>query len=305
MEQANLSATDVASISKALHGRSMERGTQILGSQLGVILNQALHPKTTRAYGGLRALVESDLKHLVRYVGPDANSTDLVFALEASTSSPQLPDPITSPVEVAGAELWRSFSNPKILSRLACNSAGVLMAFPDGHTCPDGFGELQRPTAENYRDLAKSFATSLSEHPAADRLRATLELEDFYSNFISELRELRTPEHNLLRDWETKRTGYVIDRLRFELLKLGVSEIAAAKIIELAKPEVRRPTARWPNAPARDHGLDAALQGSRLVPQDQFRRYMHDVLDRLSDAELRELRIPAGAAFEAALRSRR
>ena len=166
MQTSKFSPPELAAIARALDQRAAERGSEILGSQLGLLISQAIHPRKVRDVGGLREITESDLRELVQARAPRIGSADIAFEIRGSNSGSATSPPLIAPDthrEIAGGELWRFFSNPKILCQLAASSTGQVLRFAPDAAIPGAFSLLKRPTSEEYRTLARQFAEQQEE----------------------------------------------------------------------------------------------------------------------------------------------
>lgn len=282
MQMHRLNETQVAEVQKFLATWYLNRGPAILGSQLGTALVNVLETPV-RDLGGLRFLVEQELSSLLTIAGTEP---DLHFTIR--------PDVVASPAaaEVAqGQELLRQFSNPRLEGSIGVNAEGDIALGSERRPLPEGFKPIAKPTVQEFRDLAKQFLDAQPSELQPELLRAW-EGED-YAEWVRTLRQLATPQHNLIRSWEAVRSEFVTRKLVDELLHAGLSSIKAAEIAAKArstKPKVQATTQRTP---------EKIRFERRPGGDDAFRDAVHAAIDAMSMDELRRLPISAGLMFDA------
>lgn len=317
MEQTarRLTTAQRAAVANYLAIQAQEKGPIILGAQLGLLVSQALAPHSMREFGGLKALVASDLEDMVSRISVMEQTADTIYQIhQTATGSVAVVPLANEPRPVAGADLWRFFSNPNADCRLLVNGDSQVFVTTVNAPQPDGMKTLTRMQAEEYRELAKQFAAEVLD--VASALAPILQQADYYTSWITKLRELRTPNRNLLAKWESLRAEHVAQRLHDRLQELGVEAAKAAEIILKARP-IRRPQpsatvdevtsrARYVEqqtavAVQLAHHIGRSTRAATVPaePDQLLRRMVHAAVDQMSIAELRELRISAGLLYDA------
>ena len=306
-----LTPHQISAIAQSLESHAKERGATILGAQLGALINAAIRPKLLRELGGMSYVARTTLGAYIHLV-PRQDASDVLFEITigAVATLRRVPD---TPLETTGTELWRFFSNPRIPGFLTATPAGIVYACT---TVPEGTSVkavLAQPTSQDYHSLALQFVEQVQE-PVRALLRAPLEKEDFYNDWIVALRTYRTDGVNLLKRWEVLRTEFVASKLSAALVEAGVDVVRAAEIVAAARPAVSRrqrplgdvvqvtetsppaaPQIRVPAEPA-------------TLPTDEIgalRRALHNAIDSMTLTDLQALPIPAGIMLAAALSSRK
>lgn len=310
MQTPILSAHEVAVIAQAIDVHVAERADKrILGAKLGSIISEAIRPKHLRELGGMRNVANTALTSLLTPVPQRPEDSDAIFEVKSRTeqalTTTQIPD---SPTEVAGAALWRFFSNPRLACALTISPTGTVQVQRIGAEFPIPTSTLNRPTTADYQQLAQVFAGQEVE-PTRSDLLSVMDEDDFYNTWIARLRSLRTPQNNLLKRWETLRSQFVATELYRALTDAGLDAVRASETVSTARPVagLRQPRPQSPVELKGDiptQNLDLSQPKPALVTDEltALRSILHDAINRMSFAELRELRIPAGALVDTATR---
>lgn len=328
----SLTSAEIESVQAELLKYTQLRGCQIIGSQLGSLISVAIRPRATlKKLGGLRVIVERDLHALVSACPQDPDAKDITYQIlcgEGCTSDqPGLPFASAEPVPLIGTTLWRRYSNPNIECDICASGEGAIWAVESGQPLPPGCVLLHKPTSAEFRDLASSFAHTQPE-PARSGLSATLNQVAFYNDWVAALRRLRaarvSADQDLLRGWEAVRTERVAKWLHEALLAAGFEAARAAETVAAARPYGRRgskASATLGTDPTPPLGPQSQLadtepaseasstptsrplltQASPIDAIQNIRAVIHQAVDLMSAAELREIRIPAGLLSDAFL----
>jgi hypothetical protein len=305
MQNPILTPQEVAAIAQALDVFVAQSGNKrVLGAQLGAIISSAIRPKLLRELGGMRKVASEALAMLLIPITPSPDDSDVAFTIKSRPPQAGTDNLIPDfPTEVAGAVLWRLFSNPRLPCALTISESGAVLAqkvAPEQSAIP---GALAGPSTEDYHKLAGIFA-SQEDDPVRSRLVAALSAKDFYNTWIAELRELRTPQNNLLKRWETLRSEFVATKLAEALDGGGLDAVRVSEIVSTA-----RPLAGWRQQHQQPEPAKSSLPVVRVEASYQthvpamdelssLRKILHNAIDRMSLAELGELRIPAGALID-------
>ena len=304
----SLSAIELASIERALSNHVAEKGLSILGSQLGLLLAQAIKPRPLHELGGLKNITANALKEYVR-LQETQTTADVVYEILTAISARPLPESLAASsrgeVEVAGRDLWRLFSNPRINCTLLIDSDARIYVSFLAHERPSQHKILAKPDGEQFRALAEQFAEQQADLAVKSFLKDAVSKKDYYDEWIKELRRLRTPSSNLLREWESLRSEFVASKLHAGLLACGVDEARAAEIVRLARPSFpnrthasHRSGTQVMSVPQASSTLRADSVGAPTDSED-FRQMIHRAIDLMSLSELRELKIAAGLLYDA------
>jgi hypothetical protein len=238
MQPISLQPEVLAHVSRELAVRAQTAGTEILGSQLGKLINDALAPHSLREFGGLRTFVESHLGSVLRQREFDATSPDVAY--DIVDTPPPAARPLSVPKAfqaVAGADLWRFYSNPNLKCQLAAMPSGAIVVGPEGLPMPEPAVSLARFGTEQYRQVAETFQRDHSGNArVAEALSSVLQEKDFYGDWIVTLRNLRAEPGDLLRKWEILREATISQQLTHELSRAGIDATRVAEIVQLARP---------------------------------------------------------------------
>jgi len=306
MQTSRLSADTIAAITRLLSIYIQQHGPQIIGAQLGLLVSEALRPQSLRALGGLKSLTQNELRHLLQPNLSTADSPDIWFHINVGGTDVEATYATSANRdEVAGLPLWKAYSNPNVREQLAVNAAGIIRSVGQGAPVPDGHKFMQRPTSDEYKDLARQFADNQTDLAVRAYLLDALQGPEFYDRWITELRRLRTPSLNLLREWETVRAEYVAKRLQESLTECGVESARAAEIAANARPIVATGRPQQTKSPVATPVKSSTQPSSNDIPEiEALRAFLHAAIDVMSASELRELRLPVGAVHDAKLRTR-
>lgn len=299
MRESSITPQEYAAIHRALTAWALERGSNILGSQLGQVLGRALFPKRVKEVGGVTALVDSDLQELLRPLPLPPDAPDNLYKLSIPALSP--PPVVGGDLpggchRIEGPGLWKHFSNPSSVLSLHANAEGTTIAGRPQSTIPEGMQPLSRPTRTDFAELARQFAETNFSSEVLGTLPLLFPDSAAYAHWIHRLRQLSTSDMNYLREWETRRSELVARKLGEALHACGVSEAKISEIVALARPQVRPFSYQIKSTP---------IPGESASPElAELRELLHRAIDQMSTAELRDLRVPVGT-FQDVIRRRR
>jgi len=298
----NLNGAQLTSLQDSLLTWKSERGSIILGSQLGQLIGSIIHPATLKDYGGLRRLVERDLPDLA-VLQPFVDSTDsryliCVDANSFSQPSNSLANPSVKIERVIeGIELWRQFSNPRLTTQLAASPSGEIVVAPIGFELSSGKFRIKKPDNEAYRHLGISFVKESIDHNDQEHLLSILNQDDFYNNFISALRGLRSSERNTLKEWEIFKSQKVAENLHNQLVAIGIDAGRASEITLNASPTNSKTISKTIYAHKNPEPIAKQNLISKISDGDEteiLRKLVRNSIDHLTAAELKGIQIPAG-----------
>lgn len=298
MQTSRLTNTEIEQIRDALARWHIEKGPHILGSQLGSEIYQIVG-RPVRELGGVRDLAAQELRAFLGIAELQQNSPDVNFVLRSENGAPLTQEAIAlleqPPLDF---ELWRHFSNPKLVGRIAANALGKVIVGPPNANLPENFTILTKPSAEDYLTVAREFVEKLPE-PMALQLSEAFSQPDFYDEWIRRLRSLSSGEQNLLKDWEISRAQFVKERLHDELTKTGMVPTLAADLV--AQAQLRKGHRQVSSQP---QSLFKALPSGVALAEagTDFRQLVHGVIDLMSLEELRRLPLAAGLLYDASRR---
>ena len=323
MQNPELAPDVLAQVSRDLTVKVQTSGPMILGSQLGKVISDALLPRHLRDFGGLRAFVETYLARQVRQRDYDPDAPDVVYDII------DVPAPAARPLSVptafksvAGADLWRFFSNPNIKCQLAVLDTAAVLVGAEGVPMPLAAVPLSRFETSSYRKLAETFAANYTaDSRIGVELARVLGQDNFYKDWIFTLRDLRAEQSDLLRKWEILREQAVAQALTEALHNAGVDATRAAEIVQLARPIAKAARAPSPApfpraAPAVE---TAGIASPKLTTPAQFygggpsagfdeaeelRKLVHRAVEVMSLTELRDVRLSANTLLKLTVQQR-
>jgi hypothetical protein len=180
---------------------------------------------------------------------------------------------------------WKTFSNPNGVFKLHANKEdGKLCVCPPGAAPPDGFSVAVPPlSAEKHVEFARNYVDSLSDGAQMERLRQYLDKPQWWAPFYQAVQK-----ENLSAAWNAARRRWIVAELRDTLTAAGVPvdgleaqltdrpRATATRSLATARPAPR------PNRPAND-----------------LRSIAVTIIQNMSIAELRALRVNLGDVFDA------
>lgn len=292
-----LTGTEIAKIQTLLNEHVHKKGPSILGAQLGQYIRRAISPKTIKFIGNLRSLVDNELREVLSFV--EALPSDSLYLVSGPGQGPITFNPDFVPA--AGAKLWESFSNPTIDCLVGVDTAGVIYVTTPAKPFGADFTLLKKMTSDEFYELAKVFAVEQKDIPLQAALYEALEHTNFYSKWIAALRAHRSTA-NFLRTWEIKRTELVIARLQEELERAGLGTARAVVIANDIRPKPARSVAKPPAVPVQKAACQpeaaSSVPGAELEDLEELRAVLHQAIDKMSFADLSDIRVPAGLLLE-------
>jgi hypothetical protein len=323
MQTNELSPDVLAQVSRDLAVKAQTSGPVILGSQLGKVINDALLPRHLREFGGLRAFVETYLVRQLRKREFDPEAPDVAYDIIDVPAPAARPLPVPTAFQsVAGADLWRFFSNPNIKCQLAVLNTAAVLVGAEGVAMPIAAVPLTRFEASSYRKLAETFAANFTaDSRIGVELARVLGKDNFYKDWIFTLRDLRAEQSDLLRKWEILREQAVAQALTDALHNAGVDATRAAEIVQLARPIAKAARAPSPAPASRVvQAVSAAPAGSpKLTATAQFygggppaghdeaeelRKLVHRAVEVMSLTELRDVRLSVNTLMKLTVQQR-
>lgn len=274
-------------------------GTTLLGSQLGGLIAPNLKPSRILDFGGLKRFVEEYLPNEVQWIGrTDDVPGDDIYLVGSSSFHNLAWKKLDG--GTPGRLFWRGFSNPHAAVRLALTPERDSIYYCEGAAdVPADWIEIPTVSEDDYRSMAREFSVQL---PEAIRPKAN-EIVD-KANFNVEWVRLLKQEYGslFLRQWETTRVSRVVERLDEVLAAIGVAEdLRSGASLWLQKS--RSPSPDYlpcPRAKSEGTGIPR-VAGDQVVPKedlDRLRRIVSAAAQRMTVAELRDLRIPLGIVLD-------
>jgi hypothetical protein len=294
-----LTSFEITLVQRSLETQLEKVGPDILGAQLGQFVRRAISPKTIKSVGGLKSLVDVELSEVVELVG--ALESDTLYRIKAPSHGTLHGAP--NPVAVTSPEFWDAFSNPNIDCLVGVDPAceTVFVCNPSKVFGPE-IKPLSKVSSEEYRALAKTYAEQQADGELTAILLETLDHPIFYPRWIAALRAQRTASANHLKKWEIMRTELVIDRLRHELEQAGVHPDRAHLIANEVRPKPSKSPRKLGEkfSPPQDRQPEAfsPAPAADVKGLQDLRALMHRAVDRMTLADLKDIRVPAGLLLE-------
>jgi hypothetical protein len=187
-------------------------------------------------------------------------------------------------LSVDNLSVWRTFASPNSPYRLFVDrGTGRLSVYLPNHTPPDGSILIPPMPPARHIELAKMYLDSLTDDSQRQRLQQHLLKPQWWIPFFDAIKE-----EKLGPSWNAARTKFISHELKIALEKAGApsarvdSEIAASR---------RAETAAMRSSRAAPMASDGSIPKLRLIAAT--------LIQRMSDTELRRLRVRLGDVFDA------
>jgi hypothetical protein len=253
---------------------------QVPGSRLSTAL-KGRSISLTPAEFGMRSLREFVTTHVPGVVVVGRSGMDVLYGLAGSEPPPGPSSPTSEP------DFWRVWVSPNSPFALMVNRSGAdIEAVRRGESPALGRVVLEPPGIDVHRSIAGKFLETVPES-LTGRLVAALEKshDGWWQTWHRELQGSAQ-----LGAWNTFRRSAFEDRLREQLSAAAMSDRA----IDLVLVTIRdRHLAAAP--PKRRASLGVDFSNADV---DALRRVVLGAVQRMSGAELRDLRLPLGVVLD-------
>lgn len=257
----------------------------LLGSDLALLLRQK-HPTFRSTEHGCRNLREFIRHNVPSVYEAGRRGLDVTYAPSpvasaepptARTPSPtNEPQPAKEPTELqVDSEVWKTFVSPHSRYRLYVNRDSLSARVVDAHGVAPGPPWVAVPPCPvtKHLEIARQFIHTLQDASHRGKLEGVLANEVWWVPFFSLARAL-----DLGKAWAAFRSKRLLVELQYTLDGLGVVVPPGSRLgLE------NRPAALQPAAATRRRRADGLL-----------RRLAQGAISRMSEDELRALRIPLG-----------
>jgi len=276
LEEIDVETTDVSEVQKAadvVRAIVTDSGS-ILGSKLAIQLKSEIPEWSAQAHGS-RSLRDFILTHVagVRIAG--RSGLDIVYGLAESPTS------LESPTEHNYWRIWVSPNGPYYLA--IRESDGLVVAQPRRAELPMHHKRLDPASAEQHRELASAFVTSLPTE-SRDLLLAIAESTDdhWWHRWFGKLGQIGE-----LANWSSFRRTKLRELLRERLLELELAEGAAdAAFLRISK------------GPKQSVGDQVDVE-ARSLGSLNMREIAVKTISMMSEKQIRELQLPFGLVLDA------
>lgn len=267
----------------------------ILGAQLGAIIRADQPGLDIKAdFGGLKQFVAARLAGLLRPVGK--SGLDDVYEFVGQDPPEAAYWRPASPHERI---FWQVFSNPTATGKLAYQPEMRLLQVSQSIDAPmEDRKAVETMSKEDYREAARAWLDGYEglDEGGRQRLRDILTLGDFWSSWYQAV--VRHADPALRHSWEDARRAAIRTAAETAFAAAGLPEEEIGRWSNiLFESKSAKPTSR-PYMPS------AAAASAVLMPGVRQRDVRHLALAavrQLSDGELRRLRLPLGAVWDALL----
>lgn len=269
-----------------------DRG-QVLGSQLATELKRRDVGWSPAAFG-VSSLRQFIGEHVAAVAAVGRSGLDVIYGPVGTAAAAT---PVASSPSVSSEDIWRIWVSPR--SRLALQvdrAAGNVHAVARDAVAPENKVVLPAPDVNAHRDIAHSFLTK-APAPLREKLGGALESTD--ENWWRAWRaELQGTE--FWNEWSAHRRQQFEHLLAAGLRANGLDDGIIGNVVAALRDN-RAKTAAQAKQSSRDASGPASrarLPEPALLPRD-LRWVVTEVVQRMNDAELRELRVPLGLVLDA------
>jgi hypothetical protein len=264
-------------------GKAKERN-QINGSALGWAIRKEFPVDIKARYGSLRRFIDRYCAEEIKWIGKSGDND--LYTLKSNTESFGPPDNATtspSRTEESVNSFWKVFNNPKVKEGLILNtSTGDLGIGNDNEPLPEQFIQVEKVTSEEYRRIAFDFLPKLADSKRSE-FRQVLSIDDFWPNWSLLVRKYR--RQGVFREWLKWRDDKVCEIFQ-NRLKGQVSEPICEQALRNLRDSLQKAPKPTRSKPSTDRSLDKR--------DGDLRRIIHAAIDKMSDEELRLIRLPVG-----------
>ena len=317
MQTSTFALASLPALQKQIQIGSLGR-TQILGSQLGVLIKRAAWETgceiDLRLFGGLRAFATTYLRDYfrIRTGGVPGVDDDVYDVVRRRADSRDSRSSVEGSRELGSTNaLWQAFSNPNSgLLVLITPSHELSVASASDQPMISNLRQVQSITATDYFNWAKEYAEvhmTEANRPAAQQLLSAHDPESFANPWFVLISADPTRYH--VRRWEEFRLEKIINTFTRRLAEMGCPD---AKLRELTELLVKSRTSRRYGAltavDSTHHEIEnhqrsvepASSQSSKDSDEElrELRKLLHLAVDRLGVDQLKSIPIPAGIIVE-------
>lgn len=255
----------------------------VVGSDLVILIRQK-HPDFRPLDYDCRNVREFVRRFVADVYESARKGLDIVYSpspvvIMSSTTAAQQPQETTQPREddnaVVDAQVWKTFVSPNSEYRLFVHpiTRAFRMMHAKTETPEAPWIEVPPCPPATHLDIARRFVATLPEGEAKTRLTGALYEGVWWVPFFALARALKVD-----KEWNAFRTRELRAELRRTVTSLGVM-FPAGVGFRMEQPQTEAVAAR--------------SAGSDLV-----KRLAHSAIDKMSEADLRELRLPLGVIID-------
>jgi hypothetical protein len=236
-------------------------------------------------YGGLKRFIREHCTDEVKFVrkhgGDDIFSHISNLAPATEIESPKEDSTFK---EGRNESYWKAFSNPNIKKGLLLDSSnGHLIIANNNDLIPETFIRIEKVTQDEYRQMAKDFLEGLDDSKKSEFQQA-FSFDDFWPYWSTLLRKYRSD--GILKDWLKWRDDNVQNLFEKRLLATKMP----SNVIDNAIHELKHSLEKQIK-PKRPH--DSIHKQPESI-NESLRSVIHEVIDRMSEEELRRIWLPVG-----------
>ena len=250
---------------------------QILGAHLGSELRTAAgDPSAPLIFPGSLNLRQFIADHVTELCEIRRQGMDVVYALDHEAGPKQAPE-----LPILDRRAWKTFASPNGPFRLFINPQTKMFLVKSAKDDVESEPWIQLPpcSAEVHKKIAEEYAEKRDpeEQAAIDDI---LQREVWWKDLTD-----WAASKGLSREWRLFRREHLFQKLEESLERLGVS----IQILTPTKTEAERADA--------DVGT-RSMVATAPTPDEVLRSVALSIVQRLSQTDLRELKLPLGEVFD-------
>ena len=282
---------------------------ELLGSRLGNLIQEHFRGQSGEIdaaayiknhFGGLKQFIAEECKDevvLIRKSGSDnvyahISNVDAPMGIVGNSHSNK-----TSP--------WRAFSNPNLaVDIIVSPETGEIQVWDFESQPPDSFLRVGKLTREDYREMARDFLPRISQPEVRVQLSDVLKADEFWSQWSLILNSHKND--GVYTSWIRWRNGEIVTRFRAALVSASLPHnIVEMAVRSLEESHVKVPPResskfmypRKPVLPEASRDTSSSIQRNNNRQEDIW-ALMHSAIDRMSEDELRQIRLPVGVILD-------
>lgn len=256
--------------------RYVTEGGRVTGAKLSGFL-RTLDPAWSPLRFGQKSIAAFITAHVPNVSIAGRAGLDPIYAL-ATGAAEQIA------LSSAHDEIWRAWASPNAQYIVEVNAAGQVRVVKEDAPTDANWARLESPRADDHRTIARDFLTL--QFPGGDESlsSAITEHPDWWKAWFSKIRKRK-----LNHVWGEFRTARMVATFEEALRHSTIPESAQ----KIATTELKRSA-----APGADLQLALSAQ-SEGATKSELRHIAATVVDRMSERDLAELRLPLGLVLDA------
>jgi len=272
--------------------------SEITGALLGELIRREARDLNLREVtgvrtgpGALRKFIERHLSHCLTRKG--SQGSDPVYEIQVSGGE-------AAAAEFSTPNLWLAFVRTGAVEQILIDSESLILEVKKSHQeVPDGWLLIENATEQELNNIRTTFVDelALNEPELADQLNVTLP----YAIWSNELKKVGRQK---VKAWSDFRIRKITEIFASRLAKLGFDDGIAKRLCQELRDSQNAAHAaslahRNSFVSQKEAAPTVSADKAVIVNSISLRDTVVHAVKSMSDAELREIRLPVGAIFDA------